>query len=312
MDLSSKEEHIQLINKQKIMRVAIFGNNYKKENLSLLSTLFEMLEQKQAEVCIEKDFFRFIESQLNIIPKVDSLIEDDNFTADMAISIGGDGTFLKTAAHIGKKEIPIIGINTGRLGFLADIARTDIIEPFKQILNGNYAVEERTALQIDCGDIPKFKKYCTALNEIAVLKQDSSSMITIHAYVNGNLLVDYQADGLIVSTPTGSTAYSMSVGGPLVVPQAKVIILSPIASHSLTVRPLVITDDCELTLKVTSRTNSFLVALDGRSQLFDESATLQVKKADYKIKVIKQKNSSFFTTLKGKLMWGLDRRPSLK
>jgi len=290
------------------MRVAIFGNTYKKENLSLLKTLFEVLEKKQATVCVEESFYDFFLEHIDFKPNVDILDATENFSANLAISIGGDGTFLKTAAHIGSKDIPIIGINTGRLGFLADIASTNIVKPLEKILNDEFIIEERSILQLNCNHCTGFNCHNLALNEVAVMKQDSSSMITIHTYINNQHLISYQADGLIVATPTGSTAYSMSVGGPLVVPQAKNIILTPIASHSLTVRPLIITDDCEIRLQVDSRTNSFLAAVDGRSQVFEQSAELIIKKADFSIKVVKQKDHNFYNTLRNKLMWGVDKR----
>ncbi|MDR3705053.1 MAG: NAD kinase [Paludibacteraceae bacterium] len=290
------------------MKVAIFGNTYKKENLSLLKTLFEVLEKKQASVCVEESFYNFFLEHIDFKPNVDILDATENFSANLAISIGGDGTFLKTAAHIGSKDIPIIGINTGRLGFLADIASSNIVKPLEKILNEEFIIEERSILQLNCNHCPGFNCHNLALNEVAVMKQDSSSMITIHTYINDQHLISYQADGLIVATPTGSTAYSMSVGGPLVAPQAKNIILTPIASHSLTVRPLIITDDCEIRLQVDSRTNSFLAAVDGRSQVFEQSAELIIKKADFSIKVVKQKDHNFYNTLRNKLMWGVDKR----
>lgn len=290
------------------MKIAIFGNNYKEENLSLLKTLFEVLSRKNTQVCIEESFFQFMSEHLAFTPEYDSLIVNDDFTADLAVSIGGDGTFLKTAAQVGRKGIPIIGINTGRLGFLADIASTDIVEPFEKILNNEFIIEERSVLQLNCVNCSEFGSQNIALNEVAVMKQDSSSMISITTYINGQHLVSYQADGLIVATPTGSTAYSMSVGGPLIVPNAKGIILTPIASHSLTIRPLIITDDCEIRLHVDSRTKSFLTSVDGRSRVFDHEVELIIKKADFNIKVVKQKDHDFFNTLRNKLMWGADKR----
>lgn len=289
------------------MKVAIFGSTYKEENLILLETLIGLVKKRKAAVCMEREFHDFAKSRVEFASEVDELIVDDAFEADMAVSIGGDGTFLRTAALVGNKGIPIIGINTGRLGFLADIASTDIVEPFERILDKEYIIEERTLLQLNYrGEMPT--DYNKGLNEIAVMKQDSSSMITIDAYVDGMHLISYQSDGLIVATPTGSTAYSMSVGGPLVIPQANNIILTPIASHSLTVRPLVITDNSTISLKVSSRTNSYLVSVDGRSKVLSGDVNLDIKKADYTIKVIKQQNHAFINTLKEKLMWGADKR----
>ena len=294
------------------MKVAIFGNNYKKENLTLLGSLFEILKQRGIKVSMESGFCDFAERQLGTTFCDIDKIEGCDGVADMAISLGGDGTFLKTASLVGCKEIPIIGINTGRLGFLADIASTDIVGPLNRILDGDYVVEEHTALELDCGCNSKFEGRMVALNEIAVLKQDSSSMITIQTELDDQHLVDYQADGLIIATPTGSTAYSMSNGGPLVMPDAHNIILTPVAPHSLTIRPLVVTDDSVLKLRVTSRTNSFLCSIDGRSELFKECVELKISKAKHVVKVIKQHEGSFFNTLKSKLMWGVYKRPALK
>jgi len=234
-------------------------------------------------------------------------IQDDNFVADLALSIGGDGTFLNTAARIGRKQIPILGINTGRLGFLADVSTEDIVPALDAILAKRYRVEERSLLFVETSDGTTFD-YPYALNEVSVLKQDSSSMMSINASVNGEMVHTYQADGLIVSTPTGSTAYSMSVGGPLVVPQAQNIILSPVASHSLNVRPLIIPDSWIIELEVHSRSQNYLVALDGRSMILEHKTKLRISKADYSVKIIKQMDHTFFDTLKNKLMWGVDKR----
>ena len=227
--------------------------------------------------------------------------------ADLVISIGGDGTFLTTAARIGNRNIPILGINTGRLGFLADVGNDEIDEILQEILDGHYNVEERSVLQLTTSDLSS-KNYPFALNEIAVLKQDLSSMISIRASVNGEFLNTYQADGLLVATPTGSTAYAMSVGGPLLVPQAQSLIIAPVASHSLNVRPLIIPDSWFIDLEIDSRSKSFLISLDGRSQVMNQTTTLHISKADYTVKVVKPLHHSFFNTLKNKLMWGADKR----
>lgn len=225
----------------------------------------------------------------------------------MALSIGGDGTFLKTASRVGNKRIPILGINTGRLGFLADISPEQMEEAFDEIYQHKYQTEERRVLHLLCkGQI--LKGYPYGLNEIAILKRDSSSMITIHAYINGELLNVYQADGLIVSTPTGSTGYSLSVGGPILVPQSGTISLTPVAPHSLNVRPIVIRDDWEITLQVESRSHNFLVAVDGRSETCREGCQLTIRKANYPIYIVKRCQHSFFNTLREKMMWGADNR----
>ena len=227
--------------------------------------------------------------------------------ADQVVTIGGDGTFLKAASRVGKKNIPILGINTGRLGFLADISPEEMEETIDEIYNNHYKVEERSVLQLKCDD-EKLMASPYALNEIAVLKRDSSSMISIHTAINGAHLTTYQADGLVIATPTGSTAYSLSVGGPVIVPHSKTIAITPVAPHSLNVRPIVICDDWEITLDVESRSHNFLVAIDGRSESCKETTQLTISRADYSIKVVKRFNHIFFDTLRNKMMWGADVR----
>ena len=225
----------------------------------------------------------------------------------MVLSMGGDGTFLKAASYVGKKNIPILGINTGRLGFLADISPEEMEETFEDIYRGNYKVEDRSVLQV-FSESQFLKGYPCGLNEIAILKRDSSSMITIHTSINGAYLTTYQADGLVIATPTGSTAYSLSIGGPIIVPHSKTIAITPVAPHSLNVRPIVVNDDCEITLDVESRSHNFLVAIDGRSETCREGTRLTIRKADYHIKIVKRPNHVFFHTLRNKMMWGADGR----
>ena len=289
------------------MRIAIFGNIYRPVILSHIQVLYEYFRQKQVTIILDKILYEFVFEHGQIDLEGTEIIHDDNFTADLAMSIGGDGTFLNTAARIGRKQIPILGINTGRLGFLADVSSEDIIPALDSILANHYSVEERTLLFVETSDGNTFE-YPYALNEVSVLKQDSSSMMSINASVNGEMVHTYQADGLIVSTPTGSTAYSMSVGGPLVVPQAQNIILSPVASHSLNVRPLIVPDTWIIDLEVHSRSQNYLVALDGRSMVLEHKTKLRIRKADYTVMIIKQLNHTFFDTLKNKLMWGVDKR----
>lgn len=289
------------------MRIAVFGNIYRSVLLSHIQVLFEYFKDKEVVLLLDKELYEFVSEQGKCCMEHTEIIRDDSFEADMALSIGGDGTFLNTAARIGRKQIPILGINTGRLGFLADVSNEELLTALDAILEKKYSIQERTLLYVETSDGIAFD-YPYALNEVSVLKQDSSSMMSITASVNGDMVHTYHADGLIVATPTGSTAYSMSVGGPLVVPEAENFILSPIASHSLNVRPLIVPDAWSLELEVHSRSQCYLVALDGRSKVLDLGIKLRIKKADYKIKVIKQLNHTFFDTLKNKLMWGVDKR----
>ncbi len=289
------------------MRFAIFGNCFQAKKSLHAENLFAILKQHGAEIYVDWEFYEFLTKDLNFTPKVSGLIGDNDFEADMVISIGGDGTFLKAASRVGRKNIPILGINTGRLGSLADVSSDEINDTFNEIHNGQFKVEDRSILQLE-SDLEELKGYPFALNEIAILKRDSSSMISIHTTINGAYLTTYQADGLVISTPTGSTAYSLSIGGPIIVPHSNTIAITPVAPHSLNIRPIVIRDDWEITLDVESRSHNFLIAIDGRSESCSEGSRLTIRKADYNIRVVKRYNHVFFDTLRTKMMWGIDNR----
>lgn len=289
------------------MKFAIFGNTYQASKSAYAAHLFELLAQRGADICVCRDFHRFLTADMHLhLPNVE-LFEGRDFTADMVISIGGDGTFLKAASRVGDKGIPILGINTGRLGFLADISPDEMEITLDEIYLNKYIVEARSVLQLQC-DNPRLQREPFALNEIAVLKHDSSSMITIHTAINGAPLTTYQADGLVIATPTGSTAYALSVGGPIIVPHSNSVVITPVAPHSLNVRPIVICDDWQITLSVESRSHNFLVAVDGRSESCREHTQLHICKAPYAIRVVKRPGHIFFDTLRQKMMWGADIR----
>ncbi|WP_321438737.1 NAD kinase [uncultured Bacteroides sp.] len=289
------------------MKFAIFGNCFQAKKSLHAENLFTLLRQHGAEIFVDWEFYDFLTKDLHFTPKVSGLIGNDDFKADMVISIGGDGTFLKAASRVGRKNIPILGINTGRLGFLADISPEEMDATFNEIHKGQYRVEDRSVLQLKTSS-DEIGGYPYALNEIAILKRDSSSMISIHTSINDAYLTTYQADGLVISTPTGSTAYSLSVGGPIIVPHSNTIAITPVAPHSLNIRPIVIRDDWEITLDVESRSHNFLIAIDGRSESCNENSRLTIRKADYNIKVVKRYNHVFFDTLRTKMMWGIDNR----
>lgn len=292
---------------QQTLRFALFGNTYQEHKSAHVTHLLEILRRRKAQICISNEFYDFLRNHTKADMSGLEVFEGNNFSADMVLSIGGDGTFLKAASRVGKKEIPILGINTGRLGFLADILPDQMEDAFDEIYQGNYLAEPRRVLKLTCnGHV--LKGYPYGLNEIAVLKRDTSSMITIHAYINGEPLNVYQADGLVISTPTGSTGYSLSVGGPILVPQSGTISLTAVAPHSLNVRPIVIRDDWEITLDVESRSHNFLIAVDGRSETCREGTRLTIKRADYYVRIVKRCHHSFFNTLREKMMWGMDGR----
>lgn len=290
-----------------VLRFALFGKEFQAGKTVSIHRLIDSLKARGAEIYIERTFFQYITSALGMEVEVSGVFDNYNFDVDFVISIGGDGTFLRAASMVGSKGTPIIGINTGRLGFLADIHPDEIDHAIAEIVDGHYAVEPHAVIMVETdGEIIEGSPF--ALNDIAVLKRDNAAMISVRTCINGEYLVTYQADGLIVSTPTGSTAYGLSNGGPIIVPDADILCLTPVAPHSLNVRPIVINDDSEITLEVESRSHNFLVAIDGRSEKLLESTRLTIRKAPYTINIVKRDSRSYFSTLREKMMWGADHR----
>lgn len=294
------------------MKIALFGSVFSHQGNNAEKQIVEVcgaVKKHSAELYLPDAFF----SSLSLVTQNElrplCTLFDALPEVDLALSVGGDGTFLRTAAAVGKSNIPVLGINTGRLGFLADVNLSDLDETLAEILSGKYLIEERALLElsVDGEDLPDgFNVH--ALNEVAILKQDTSSMLTIRAFINDEFLTSYQADGLVIATPTGSTAYSLSAGGPILVPTMPGIVLSSVAPHTLTSRPLVIHDSCTLRLRVESRSDSFLVSLDGESCVLDTKTEIRVCKAPHTLRVVKRVGHTFFETLRDKLMWGVDVR----
>ena len=289
------------------MKIGIFGSDCHIDKLSLIKRLFEKLNDLGGEVYIQQDFFTFLTSVLKYEPVIAGVLQGEPFDLDIALSVGGDGTFLRTAAHINKHAIPILGINTGRLGFLADIGSEHLEKTLDALFEQKYTIAERMLLTLHTSD-HVFQGNNCALNEVAILKRDIASMITIHAYLNDRFLTSYRADGLIIATPTGSTAYSMSLNGPIILPESDNIVLTPVAPHSLNVRPLVIPGSHHITIRVESQTPSFLVTLDGRSEVLSIDTQLSIFKAEHTTRVIQRLDHTFYQTLRDKLMWGVDKR----
>lgn len=290
------------------MKIAINGRPFAKQSIEFIHQLFDTLESH--ELLIHSHFAKFLKDDYQYIAKVKSEFtkhEDLNSDIDFMISVGGDGTFLGSVELVRDLGIPIVGINSGRLGFLSNIAKENTIDALNQLLKNEYEIEERSLIELET-DNNLFGDFSNALNELTIVKKDTSSMITVEAYVDGEYLNSYWTDGLIIATPTGSTGYSLSVGGPIVMPGTKNFVISPIAPHNLTVRPMVIPDDKEIVLKVDGRENSFLATLDFRSRVFDKSVEIKIRKAKYSIKTVKFPDATFFKTIRNKLMWGLDIR----
>ena len=289
------------------MRFAIFGNIYQSRKSANIQKILACLDEHDAEVCIERRFYDYLVSTGRIAEGSVGLFDDSLFEADFVISMGGDGTLLRAAGHVGSKGTPILGVNMGRLGFLADVLPSEIEEAIASLYDGNYDIENHTVIQAEADGRP-LQGPSYALNDIAVLKRDNASMITIHAEVDGEYLVTYQADGLIVSTPTGSTAYSLSNGGPIIVPCTGTLCLTPVAPHSLNIRPIVIPDGTVINLTVESRSHNFLIAVDGQSEKCAEGTSLTIHKAPYTIRIVKRSGHRYFSTLREKMMWGADSR----
>lgn len=293
------------------MKIAIYGQVYQKNSLVPIETLFSVLEEKAFEVYVEEHFLNSINEEpdlsvdLNGFKTFTSL--DKSF--DLLISVGGDGTILRAVTYVQDLSIPIVGINTGRLGFLATIQEDFIEKAINDIANGRYRISKRSLLSIRFE--PENKQlfdFPSALNEIALSRKNTTSMITVETSLNGEYLTSYWADGLIVSTPTGSTGYSLSCGGPVIMPETHSLTITPIAPHNLNARPLVIEDSTEIKLKVSGREDSYLVSLDSRIATVDNNTTIVINKADFKIKMIDLHDESFLSTLRKKLLWGEDKR----
>lgn len=290
------------------MKVAIYGNKYQEGYLDELALFFDAIAgHNDLTVAMEYTFYNYLCRILPRQPKVEEIVHGDKFSAEIALSIGGDGTFLRTAQWVGNKGIPIMGINTGHLGYLADAQITEGGAVIDDILNNRFKIEERSLIEVDtsCGIT---EKWLYALNEVAILKQDTASMISVKTDINGIELTTYQGDGLIISTPTGSTGYNMSVGGPIIEPCTPVWAISPIAAHALTMRPLVIGNESVLTITTTSRASNYLLSLDGRPSILPTGSTITLRKAPFAIKVAQRPEHHFSDTLRNKLLWGIDKR----
>ncbi len=292
---------------QKKLRFALFGNEYQARKSAAIQKVLSVLGEKGAEIHIDRTFYEFITRVEHLEVEATSVFDGDDFEADFVISMGGDGTFLKAASRVGCREIPIIGVNTGRLGFLADVLPSEAEAMLDAVYAGDFLLETHAAIQIET-DGEELGECPYALNDIAVLKRDNASMISIRTTVNEDYLVTYQADGLIVSTPTGSTAYSLSNGGPVIVPQSGNLCLTAVAPHSLNIRPIVIGDDAVVTLDVESRSHSYLVAIDGRSVKLSEGTKVIIRKAPFTVRIVKRSGQRYFATLREKMMWGMDQR----
>ena len=288
------------------LKFAIFGNTYQAKKSVAVENIIRCLNNYGAYISIDSEYYHFLVEEYKIKLDVNRVFRDNDFDADFVISMGGDGTFLKAVSRVGDKSIPIIGVNMGRLGFLADVCPNDFRYCLETLYSGDYTVESRTLMEVVADADFLGSKY--ALNDVAILKRDNASMISIPTSINGNYITTYEADGLIVSTPTGSTAYSLSNGGPIIVPGTKVFSLTAVAPHSLNVRPMVIADTSELTFQVECRSSHFLLAIDGRSETLPDGSSFSIRRAPFSVKIVKRPGKRYFDTLREKMMWGADPR----
>ena len=289
------------------MKIGIHGKKFGAETTQFIEHILELFSNAEVELSISDAFATALNKEKvsfdgNIFSK-----GDDISSLNALVTLGGDGTLLEAVTYIRDKNVPILGINTGRLGFLATTAKENVDAAISELIKGDFTFDERSLISLDAND-KLFNGNNFAMNDFAILKKDTSSMIVVNAYIDGEFLNSYWADGVIVSTPTGSTGYSMSCGGPLVLPHSKNFIITPVSPHNLTVRPIVVPDDSLLSFTIEGRTKNYLVALDSRLATVDDTIELNVRKAGFKIKLIQLKGNNYFKTLRQKLHWGLDVR----
>ncbi len=290
------------------MKVGIHGKQFGSETLQLIKNVLEILSSNSTDIVVSDHFSKILKkhklnsNNFNVYSK-----GDDLSSLDVLITLGGDGTLLDAVTHVGNKSVPLLGINTGRLGFLATTSKENIEDSLEELFEQNYKFDERSLIELKTDD-KLFNGYNFALNDFAILKKDTSSMIVVNAFIDSEFLNAYWADGLIVSTPTGSTGYSISCGGPLVLPHSENFILTPVSPHNLTVRPIIVPDNSKLSFTIEGRSKNYLVSLDSRITTVDDSVKFNVQKADFKVKLIQLRDNNYFKTLRQKLNWGLDVR----
>lgn len=291
------------------MKVAIYSRVLESTQQKDVQLFFDELVKEQIIPVIYKPYHEAVNNHLNLPQDIENFSghEDLSDEIDFVISLGGDGTLLDTVTLVRNKNIPVVGINFGRLGFLASIGREEMSAAIKALARRSYIIDRRTLIHLD-SNIPLFNDVPYALNEFAIHKRDTAPMIKIHTYLNGELLNTYWADGLILATPTGSTGYSLSCGGPVVFPDACSLVLTPIAPHNLNVRPIVIPDNTIISFEVESRSDEIICALDSRREIVDKNVLLAVRKENFMMNLVRLNENNFLQTLRNKLSWGLDKR----
>jgi NAD+ kinase len=291
------------------MRIAIYGRDFNDTVLPFVQEVFNSLALHKIEIAVYLKLYNYIKNKVELPSNIitfSSYSELLNQT-DVLLSLGGDGTLLDTLSLVRDSQIPVIGINFGRLGFLASINKNEIKEAVEALVQGEYSLDKRGILSLESQN-DLFGDESFALNDMTIHRRDNSAMMIIHAFMNGEFINSYWADGLIIATPTGSTAYSLSCGGPIILPNAQNFVITPIAPHNLNVRPIIIPDDVKLTFEIEARSTKFLLSCDSRTVTVDRSVKICITKADFNINLIRLNNESYLTTLRNKLLWGIDTR----
>ncbi|MEP1034315.1 NAD kinase [Ekhidna sp.] len=285
-------------------KIVLHGLALEKDSEKYLTQIIDRLNRESVEIWYTSLFHS---RNTAILGKVNNITDKISSDFDSVFSLGGDGTFLESLLWVGESEVPILGVNMGRLGFLASIAKEAIKESLYLLFKGEYEVESRALLSLET-NMKLFNAKTYALNECAILRKDSSAMIMVKCYINGQYLNTYWADGLMVATPTGSTGYSLSCGGPLMMPDSKDFVITPVSPHNLNVRPLIVSDESELTFEIETRNRSFLISLDSRSETIENDVNITIKKAPFQAKLIRIEGINFPDTIRNKLGWGFDKR----
>lgn len=294
------------------MKLAIYGRVYKKEYQKQLQQLFDYLCKNEIRLFVEETFLiqcKQAELRIKEENSFDSYETLRPFQVDYMISIGGDGTMLDTLTYVRDMETPVLGINSGRLGFLAGVSMDDAEKALDNLIKGHFQLDTRSVIELESNE-ELFDGVRYALNDFVIHKKDSSSMIIIHSYINGEFLNSYWSDGLIISTPTGSTGYSLSCGGPIMYPSSSSFAITPVAPHNLNVRPIIVSDENVLSFEIEGRATSYLASLDSRSETINSHVQLAVKKAGFRFHLVRFNEENYLNTLRKKLMWGVDNRNS--
>ena len=293
------------------MLLAIFGRYFKDEKFAEIQHFFDSLEKKKIDFVIYRKYYEdCLRNGLNLQAKIKTFDTHSDFIShkfDYLISIGGDGTILSSIEYIRETELPVVGINTGRLGFLAGVSAHNASKAIDDIEKGHYSIDSRTVLQLE-SNAEIFSGVKFALNDFVIHKKDTASMVTIHTFINGEFLNSYWSDGLIISSPTGSTGYNLSCGGPILYPSSESFVITPISPHNLNVRPIIVSDKNIISFEIEGRSSSFLATLDSRSESINHNVQLAIRKADFKFNLVRMNEENYLSTLRQKLMWGYDNR----